>query len=165
MTNILICTGSKKQVSKIMLHFKDLDRKKIIEILNGHQISKRAMFMKYEELKILFLSKEGASLPIPAELIKKVENFSIRKGHKVMMTMSSFRSEDATLRWNIISRATTFKLKGGHLKIDETTEEEHYKTYRICTMTMAGPANMAMELKNQLIKDRLVDPKSVVYKL
>ena len=165
MTNILICTGKKKAIVKILDHFKDLDRNKKLEILNLQVISKKVLFIKYEELKILFLSKEGTKVPVPRDLIKKLDNFKISKGQSLMMKMSTFRVEDAGLRWNLMSRATNFKLKGGNLKIDETVEELNYKTFRTCDIVMSGPSGMALDLKDTFVKDRLVDPESIVYTL
>ena len=165
MVNILISTGKKKAIQKIMELFKDMERKNQIEILNHKQITKRAFMMKYEELKLLYLPKEGRTLAVPRDLIKKVDYFNISRGSRLMISMNTFTSEDPALRWNIMAQSTSYKLKGGEVRIDETVEEQNYKKLRTCTLVLIGPAKITLDLKDSLVKDRVVDPKTVVYTL
>ena len=163
MTNILICTGKKKLVQKVLDHFKDLDRRKKIEVLNHQQHTKRVMMMKYEELKLLFIAYDGYNLEVPRDLVKKADNFMIRKGQRLLVSMSTFTTEDPSLRWNIISAATSYKLKGGMVAVEETVEEQNYKKLRTCALKLQGPPKMTLDLKDHYVKERIVDPKTVVY--
>jgi len=163
MTNILLCTGKKKAVEKVMDFFKDLNRKKTIEILELQVCTKRVMMMRYEELKLLFVARDEGRLKIPRELAKKADLFKISQGQRLMMRMKTFETEDPSLRWNIMSQATAFKLNGGDVRLEETVIEQNYKKIRSCSLMIAGPPKMALDLKDQLVRDRIVDPKSVQY--
>ncbi|MDJ0841229.1 MAG: hypothetical protein QNK37_32250 [Acidobacteriota bacterium] len=148
-----------------MDHFKDLERRKQLEILNFKQLTKRALMMKYEELKLMFLPRDGGNLTVPRDLIKKADYFNISKGARLMIQMSTFTTEDPALRWNIMSQSTSYKLKGGDVRIEETVEEQNYKKLRTCSLTLIGPAKITLDLKDSFVKDRVVDPKTVVYTL
>lgn len=162
MPNLLICTGKKRAVKKVVDYFKALEKQHKIEIFATTQKSKKAMVWSYEELKLLFQrTNEGEPLEIEKGLVSSLDMLQVRNPNGVVVKMSSLPSERAELRWDIISRTTSFQLRGG--KVD--LREENHGGARICHLTLAGPVGSVFVLRDLLIKERIVDSKTVEYVL
>lgn len=164
MPNLLICTGKKRAVKKVVDFFKALEKQKKIEIFASTQKSKKAMVWSYEELKLLFQRKnETEPLEIEKGLVSSVDMLQVRTPNGVVVKMSSFPTDKAELRWEIISRTTSFQLRGG--KVDVREDNPKASGERVCHLTLAGPVGSVFVLRDLLIKERIMDGKSVEYVL
>ncbi len=145
-------------------YFKALEKQKKIEIFATTQKSKKAMVWSYEELKLLFQRRnETEPLEIEKGLVGAVDMLQVRTPNGVVVKMSSFPTDKADLRWDIISRTTSFQLRGG--KVDVREEQPLANGIRVCHLTLAGPVGSVFVLRDLLIKERMIDGKSVEYVL
>ena len=160
MASLLICTGRKKVVGDVIAHLKQLARRKQITIITIQKKAKKAWLFNYDELKVLFLSKDGANLPFPSPIIKGLDFISLKPGDRVMIKLSTYTKECDNLKWEILTRSTPFKLKGGHLKIEEIDQG---RGHRSCNLSIAGHPRLAIILRDLLIKDEIADPGTVQY--
>lgn len=163
MTTLLVCTGKKKAVEKMQKFFQEEEEKKRVTILASAQQTKKAMIWAYEELKLLFDTKGPAKIQIEQKLTKNLDFYQFRQPRGIVVKMITFSTEKSDLKWNIISRTTTFQLRGGRVDIQEEVEERARREYRKCYITLAGPPESVVNLKDILVKQRVVDPKTVEY--
>lgn len=166
MANLLVCTGKKRAVKKVMDYFKDLEHKKKLAIIGSTQRSKKAIIWSYEELKILFQRQvETEPLEIEKKLVASVDLIQIRTPSGVVVKMSTFASDNPEIRWNIISKTTSFQLRGGKVDLREDIHKDGKTEMRTCHLTLAGPCVSVFGLRDLLIKDRIVDSKTLEYVL
>lgn len=167
MANMLVCTGKKRAVKKVMDYFLELNSKKTINIIAHVQRTKKAMIWNYEELKVLFQKKNAKTktLEIDQKLIKACDFLQLRHPRGVVIKMTSFSSEESDLKWNIISRTTSFQLRGGKVDIREDVDTQGRREKRTCHITAAGPCSNVLLLKDLLIKEKVIDPKTVEFLL
>jgi len=164
MANMLVCTGKKRAVKKVLEYFKEIEGKKGIQILAHVQRTKKAMIWSYEELKVLFTRKGGNKpLEIDQKLVRQVDFLQLRHPRGVLVKMSSPLSEDKDLRYNILSRTSSFQLRGGHVEIREVVNKESRRESRTCAITLSGNCGNVMILKDLLVKEKFVDPNSVEF--
>ena len=165
MAKVLVCTGKKKKVAAVFDFYVKMEKSGKLEILAKKLQTKKALFWGYDELKILFEVEEGAGdFALPKETRKGIDLFSVRDQAQVVVEFSSFLVEDTMLRARILTLSRPFVARQVKVKISEQIHKHsEYRIERRCTGQIIGPVKEVFTYKEQLMKEKLCDPKSLTY--
>ncbi len=165
MPTLFICTGKKKAVDKARTFFEELAQRKRIDLIACKQRSKKALFLGYEELKVLFRSDKGR-IQIDRDLLRDLDFSSLKHQGHLSIRLVTPRSEDRWLKTRVMSMTAALQMRGGRVQIDEVVSgDSSERAPRQCRVAMTGPEKLAELHLEALIKEKLADPDTVEYVL
>lgn len=163
MAFLFIGTGKKQAIAKVLAHFEKQAKRGVIRILATRQLSKKAAFMKYRELRVLMTADNDEVIP-DGGLLRSLDYAALERLETLSIKMSTFLSEDEWLKGSLIALTSPFQMRGGRFDIlTETKRGEENRQKRRYEFVLSGPKHLTDTYKDLLLEKNMVDPASVEY--
>jgi len=164
MTRVLLGTGKKKRVQAVVQFYSSLQKEKKVKILSMKVTTKKALFWNYDELKLLFETPNGSGGEAPSKLLNGLDSHAYREQALVVVNCISPRVEDEMLRVKILTSCHAYVSKGVRASVTgKEFRESQYRVYHQCNIQLKGPVEGVVACKDELVHEKLCDPKSVSY--
>ena len=164
MTNVLLATGKKKKVQALVNYYTDLQKSKKLDILSVRVTSKKALFWNYDELKLLFQTREGASGRAPEKLLRVLDSFVYKNDVLVLLEFKTPRLQDKMVKVKVLTICHAFVSRGVQVKVEqEEKRETEYRRYQFCSIQLKGPAGAINACKEELSRAGFCDKNTVIF--
>ncbi len=164
MTRVLLGTGKKKKIQAVVNFYSGLQKEKKVKILSMKITTKKALFWTYDELKLLYETHDGSRGNAPDKLLNGLDSHAYREQAMVVINCKTPKVEDEMLKVKILTACHAYISKGVRASVTgKELRESQYRVYYQCVIQLKGPVEGVVACKDELIHEKLCDPKSVGY--
>lgn len=161
MIRLFLGTGKKKKIQQVMQFFQEQERDKKVKVLARKVTTKRALFMSYEELRLL-IDMQKANFQVPEKVSRGLDLHLLKDRFDILLDYKSKEVEDKMLKVKTLTQCQTFVAKGVRTEVVlHTNKISDYKIFHHTKVRLHGPAEYVMALKDQLVAESLCDPASL----
>jgi hypothetical protein len=163
MVRLFLGTGKKKKIQQVLQFFQEQERNKKLKVLSFKIRTKRALFMTYEELRVL-VDLQNASFKVPEKVIRGLDLHLLKDRFEILLDYKSKEVEDKMLKVKTLTQCQGYIAKGVRAEVVlHTNKISDYKIFHHTKVRLHGPAEYVMGLKDQLVSESLCDPDSLSF--
>lgn len=163
MVRLFLGTGKKKKIQQVLQFFQEQQRANLLKVLSHKITTKRALFMTYDELRVL-VDLQKASFKVDANVTRGLDLHLLKDRFEILLDYKSKEVEDKMLKVKTLALCQGFIAKGVRAEVVlHSNKISDYKIHHHTKVRLHGPAEYVMSLKDQLVAESLCDPSSLSF--